>query len=289
MMIKLFEALSFIEKKVEERQTNFGSLSYLTKADNTSLQSDLSVLVISPELLKSNRNLVLSFIGISTTYLNSIQFQDLRERYFKIASKRNWQGFWLSILAEMLKIEQQNTLQFLEIYFKYRTYSDFYGNDFKIVCKSIIKLKYRNPYLPSKGPVKRPQRKRGYNDKGHLPSKNYSGPRKEVSNHYSSQKELIESQINLSSTPPPSFFEKVCPELNVRQETLVERAVVLQSEENKDSLYTDSVDSSSLQHYPEKDLKQQSLEQVLAFDYSNSSSGSEKESRTIQNLMVKKF
>lgn len=285
-----FTALSFLNEKVKERNPNFGSLNYLTKAENTSMQSDLSKLLISPELLKRNRTMVLSFIGInSLCYLNAIQQEDLKLRFFKIASKRNWEGKWLQMLARMLKLDNLNPFQLMQIYFEDQTTHDFYGNDYKYILKSALTLKYLNVYIPDVRPVKSKQRKRGYTDKGHLPSNKYRGPRKGINLELKHRKETIERNLKLQIQTPPVFFEDVAPELNTRQGTLVNDAVVLQADKNKTSNFVESISFSTHCKFPQEPQKNIHADEVVQDNHIEVKEEEYKEEQRIIGLMKTSF
>lgn len=258
-MDKVLNAYNFIRDKVDQKDLElwtFGKTYSITKdgklsmAEYASLQSDISVVKFPASTERSNRKLCLNLIACGFLYINSIQYQDIREHYYKIGSKRNWLGHELECLAEMLSIKDNAPFRLLQIYFDFYSTQDFYGNDWKYIMKSLELVKYIIPYLPSQHPVKYPQRKRGYNDKGTLPRDPRprdcavpGKPRSQESYELAKRKEIIEAKINIyEGTDHAVFFETIDPEINNQQETLVSEATSHLAEESPGSLYSEPVD-----------------------------------------------
>lgn len=186
-----------------------------SEADNTSSYSDLLFWRVSPEVLKSARGCSLLIVVLSFIGLNPIQEVDWRERLLKIADKYNHQGEWC-VVAELATTPIFTPGKILAVYFKYRSYHDFYGNDLKQMIKIKNSLKTYNPYILKKHPVKPTERKRGYNDKGHLPS-----PDKLRLEHLFSRRSEKKPIDEVQPTEKLFFEDTVLKRNNTAQETLV--------------------------------------------------------------------
>jgi len=80
--------------------------------------------------------------------------------------KYKYEGSW-SKVDEALQLDLIPYLQLCH-FLETRTLEDFFGNDIRLLKKVIRRFNVYNPYIPKTSKVKRPQRKRGYDDKGHL-------------------------------------------------------------------------------------------------------------------------
>lgn len=138
-----------------------------SEADNTSSYSDLVKWNIHPEFLKKGRTAYLSCLTIVFLGLNPIQEFDLKRKLLIMSEKYCFQGYWKHVF-EILH-EPFNPGAFFRYHFsKFPSLHEFYGNDLKTMKYIWRTLKTSDPYQSSKAPVKKPQRKRGYDDKGHL-------------------------------------------------------------------------------------------------------------------------
>lgn len=138
-----------------------------SEADNTSSYSDLTKWRIHPEFLKSGRTAYLSCLTIVFLGLNPIQEHDLKKQLLIIADKRAIQGYWKNV-SEILQLPF-TPMAFYQYHFEqFPSKHEFFGNDLKTMKYIWRSLKANNPYKPSTARVKYPQRKRGYDDKGHL-------------------------------------------------------------------------------------------------------------------------
>lgn len=138
----------------------------------TSLQSDIPTEVsLSGEVLRNSYDalsvlLVLPFLGGSRNYF---QIQRIRDTLGKMAHNYSYQGNW-NVVGEIL--EQTDSLDIRStwiIIFKNINENDWYGNYVPRILRAIKGLKVTKVYSfvsEDTRPVKQPQRKRGYNDKG---------------------------------------------------------------------------------------------------------------------------
>lgn len=145
------------------------------QADNTSSQSDLVRVKIHPELLKSARDCRIAVVGVSMLALNPIQEEDLKKQLLAICEHHSDLGEWKRVKEILLTVPFSPGTVLAE-HMQDKNLHDFYGNDIKKLERFFRTVKYYNPYSESKKKVKYPQRKRGYDDKGHLP-KDYPLPR----------------------------------------------------------------------------------------------------------------
>jgi len=113
------------------------------------------------------------------------QQNKFRERAHKIAEKYNFAGQWGQV-EEFLLLENNAPGKVLQWFFETHSPEDWFGDNLRRIIKIMKMAKSKNPYLPHKGPVKRPERKRGYDDKGSLPrpdklrAESYRRPEKEI-------------------------------------------------------------------------------------------------------------
>lgn len=143
-------------------------------ADNTSSFSDLLLWKPHPDQLKKARSCRLCIIAASFIGFETKDKEALYERISKIAHKYKYEGEWAQV-EKHLRLPLTPYLH-LSLFLQDRTLNDFYGNDFKLLKRALRSFKVYNPYLPSSAKVKKPQRKRGYDDKGHLRESWRPGP-----------------------------------------------------------------------------------------------------------------
>lgn len=139
--------------------------------------------------------LIASFIG-----LNPIQEEEFKEQFGKIAHKFNYQGEWNRV-KEILHSEPFTPGVVLMNYLTDRSPEDFFGNDLKTIKKIYKTLKSVNPYIPRNSKVKYPQRKRGYDDKGHLPGDLHGADIPGTDRKIPREKPSITSNIWFEDTP----------------------------------------------------------------------------------------
>jgi hypothetical protein len=136
-------------------------------AECASSYSDLSAWRFHPDALRSSRNCKAAVVVISLLGLNPIQEEDLRKKILTIADKKRYQGKW-SEVRDLVLTSPFVPYNVLAEFVKNLSPQDFFGNEIKRLKRIIRSLRVSNPYEPSKRPVKYPERKRGYDDKGTL-------------------------------------------------------------------------------------------------------------------------
>lgn len=161
--MNIFELMSQTLKEL-------ASESQCSKAEAAALYSDISdwsfpQVVFESAYLSLNASILLPFLG-----LNSIQEEKLRNQLLKTAWARNFEGYW-TLVAQLVQIEPYKPAKILEQAITALGTNAFFGNHIRSMKRIYKNMIVRNPYAPSTAPVRKPQRKRGYNDKGHLPLK----------------------------------------------------------------------------------------------------------------------
>lgn len=146
-----------------------------SEAENTSLYHDLSHWRFSNLLWNRSQDVMNILIAISFMGLPDDQQNKHRERAHKIAQKYKYEGQWLKV-KEILDLQTTAPGKILQWYFTNHNPEDWFGDNLRRIIKIIRLAKSYNPYLETKGKVKYPQRKRGYNDKGSLSRSFKLGP-----------------------------------------------------------------------------------------------------------------
>lgn len=122
---------------------------------------------IHPEFLKKGRTAYLSCLTVVFLGLNPVQEYDIKRQLLIIAEKYCFQGYWKNVREILQKPFTPGA--FFQYHFeKFPSLHEFFGNDLRTMKVIWRTLKTVDPYQVSKAPVKKPQRKRGYDDKGHL-------------------------------------------------------------------------------------------------------------------------
>lgn len=163
-------------------QLNKGTLVYpntpqRSKADTSTLQSKRH--------LKLRYNLRTSFEGICLIYLASWfepwQTDDLYRAIAQRCYMLNYQGEW-SEVQRLLEEPINNPQDFYNCFIKKHSPAEFFGNVVKVSIRVEINLIYLDPEKPDRRKVRKPQRHRGYRDKGtyHYPHEKH-GERPEPS------------------------------------------------------------------------------------------------------------
>jgi hypothetical protein len=104
----------------------------------------------------------ISFMGLPDDQQNSF-----REKAHRISEKHNFEGGW-SLVEEFLQLNNNAPGKIISWYLEKHSPEDWFGDCLRRTIKIIKSGKSYNPYLPYKGTVNYPERKRGYNDKGSL-------------------------------------------------------------------------------------------------------------------------
>jgi hypothetical protein len=156
-------------------------------------------------------------------YLNPIQEIEVRTQLLRVAARYNHIGEWERV-KDIVSTQPFSPYNVLAEHLKDRSPHDFFGNEFKYIQRILRTVKWKNPYMPSEHRVKRPQRKRGYDDKGHpprdlRPARKEPGERPEVPEVQPSHRTFWDK------------FERGHAE-NLKQETLVVDATSWSSEKN---------------------------------------------------------
>ena len=136
-------------------------------AENTSSFSDILEWWIPPEFFLKARDCRLLLVAISFIGMNEVSSGTIYQRIAKIAHRARYEGEW-QFVANQLQIAPTPAYQ-LECFLSDRSLNDFFGNDIHRLKKMIRRITVYNPYLSRRTRVNRPQRKRGYDDKGSLP------------------------------------------------------------------------------------------------------------------------
>lgn len=161
--MNLFEILGQTLKEL----TKEGQCS---KAEVAALYSDIVDWKFPQQVFESaylalNASILLPFLGF-----NSITEEKLRNQLNKIAYQKNYQGYW-KLVSTLVETEPYVPARVLEKAIEKIGTNAFFGNHLKSMRRIKNNMIAFNPYEPSNAPVRKPQRKRGYNDKGHLPLK----------------------------------------------------------------------------------------------------------------------
>lgn len=139
-----------------------------TVAENTSSYSDIVILKLHPNSLRSSRRCVLAYLVKVCLGMNPIEEEQLKKQFAKIVDKYREQGEW-KLLGELLELPTTPYPVFAKI-LATRSPEAFFGNDIKLI-KSILRgLRVTSPYETKRKRIKVPSRKRGYDDKGSLRS-----------------------------------------------------------------------------------------------------------------------
>lgn len=138
------------------------------KAEHPALYSDISQwdfpqTVFESAYLSLNAACLLPFLG-----LNCDNEERLRNQLSRLAHSKGLQGRW-SLVERLVRQEPYTPAAVLNCLVQEVGPHAFFGNHIKSMRRIYKNMKVKNPYEPSTSPVRKPQRKSGYNDKGHLP------------------------------------------------------------------------------------------------------------------------
>lgn len=152
----LKETLAFLEKKK------------LGEAEYTSSYSDILYWKPHPESLKSAKSCILVLFVNTLASFNEVAQEQLQDQISKIAYYRDNQGLWEHVY-KLCKLPLAPGVKLRYIIEEIWNPEDWFGNHIKDLPRIFRGAKYVNPYIQKWSPVKRPIRKRGYDDKGTLP------------------------------------------------------------------------------------------------------------------------
>lgn len=140
----------------------------LGEAEYTSSYSDLLFWKPHPESLKSAKGCILTLFVNTLASYNTIGQEQLQDQISKIAYFRDNQGNWEHVY-NLCKLSLAPGVKLKYIIENIWSPEDWFGNHIKELPKIFRGGKYVNPYIPQWTSVRKPQRKRGYDDKGTLP------------------------------------------------------------------------------------------------------------------------
>lgn len=152
----MLESLSIIQGKIKD-----------CEAENASAYSNLLSWKFNQMIWKKGRDVKLLLIGISFIGLKDEDQNKIRQRAHKIAEYYRYQGEW-NLVEELLQLNNNAPGSILQWYLTRHSVESWFGNDLNRMIKLLQTGKTYNPYLSHKQKVKKPQRKRGYADKGSL-------------------------------------------------------------------------------------------------------------------------
>lgn len=199
----LSQSLSIVTAKIKN-----------SEAEETSLYHDLSSWRFPQSIwlrAKDVRNLLIavSFLGFPDNQQN-----DFRDRAHKIAERYNFEGQWKEV-EDLLQLNSSAPGRIIQWYLESHSPEDWFGDTLKRTIKIMRLAKHYNPYLPTKHPVRYPERKRGYNDKGSL--SRYDKLRRE---HFArDEKEITMLDSLKQNSFYPSWYTQ---EKHLKQTTLME-------------------------------------------------------------------
>jgi hypothetical protein len=167
--VRVLEFSYKIFGRVLEELSSLPRSGQANRADNTSSYSDLLQWRIHPELMKSAKTVRLTVIAMSFLGLNPDQEETLKKQILKVCHKFNHEGEWERV-REIVTLSNFTPAFVLQEHLRDRNSEEFFGNDLRTLRRIWQHgLRTYDPYAPNRNKVKTPQRKRGYDDKGHLP------------------------------------------------------------------------------------------------------------------------
>jgi len=141
-------------------------------ADRNPLCSDIPVeLTVKGELTRAKDVLglllVLPLVVPSTRNYDIIA--TLREQLWNTAWRNKLEGQWYTVAQILQHSDSLSVYQTWEVVMRHCSSQDWFGNIVPLMCNTLKRLTYKPKYAfdsESTAPVNKPQRKRGYNDKG---------------------------------------------------------------------------------------------------------------------------
>lgn len=153
-----------MEMKIQEQiLQNLKNLDRI--AERPSLYSDTSQLVLG-HIPKTAFKCISYFLLKSFLGMNAIEEEDLRNSLARAAYNKGLQGDWI-ILDELVRLNTSAPLAIVDRLLSYKSTEDFFGNYIYEIRRlnKILVWKYAFE-VPKRKKPRRPQRRRGYNDKG---------------------------------------------------------------------------------------------------------------------------
>lgn len=144
-----------------------------SKAEISALYSDLTDWNFPAGVFDSARRCVASAVLLPFLGYSAINETKLRNQLAKISYSHNFEGDW-KLVDELVRQDPYTPAKVLEYYLSQVGPHSYFGNTLPLM--KIIKRNMQPKYLYQKStaPVRYPERKRGYNDKGHLPARHIS-------------------------------------------------------------------------------------------------------------------
>ena len=135
---------------------------------NTSLYSDNLAWRVHPEYLKTAEGCLLTLIGFHVFGAGNLTLMEYLPKLGKIVQKRQEEGKW-SEVEKLLSLTARgsNILTFTLYWTTNFTEQEFFSRK-RSLAKWLRRLQAVDPYKVKRTRVRKPQRKRGYNDKGSL-------------------------------------------------------------------------------------------------------------------------
>jgi hypothetical protein len=166
-----------------------------TEVEETSSYHNLCEWRFPRDLWLKSRDVLHLLMAISFLGLSDDQQNKFRLKAHKIAEKYDYMGQWFQV-EEFLLLDNNAPGNILQWYLESHSVEDWFGDSLKRIIKIMKSGKVINPYLPLNGPVRYPQTKRGYDDKGSLPR--FDKLRKE---HYARPDKIKTEIPELNNTP----------------------------------------------------------------------------------------
>lgn len=134
----------------------------------TSLYSDSLAWRVHPEYLKSAEGCLLTLIGFQVFGAGNLTLMEYLPKIGKIVEKRQEEGKWAEVKRLLdLTAQGSNILIFVLYWLSSFSSQEFFSRE-RQLSQWLRRLRVVDPYAPKRTRVRKPQRKRGYNDKGTL-------------------------------------------------------------------------------------------------------------------------
>lgn len=155
-----FETWDFVQDKVNcfaDRNPlcSDSPVEVTVKGELTRARDALGILLVLPMLIPSTRNYDI--------------IANLREQIWKTAWRNNLEGQWYLVAQILQRSDSLSIYSTWEVVLEHCSPQDWFGNIVPLMANSIKRIYLKPKYSfdsESTAPVNKPQRKRGYNDKG---------------------------------------------------------------------------------------------------------------------------
>lgn len=142
-------------------------------ADNAAPYSDLTMWKIPGFLYEKSETCIALYLALACLSMTPIQEEDVRNKISKRAYVKNFQGQW-NLVEKIIRYPKPVPGELINIYLEEKGPHALFGNMVPLMRKVARILDKQVLFLADKRFVKRPQRKRGYDDAGHLRLKHQS-------------------------------------------------------------------------------------------------------------------